>query len=158
MGRKRGVSALLALALSGLVVGAAGCGEGDSVSAGATVHVYVVGLMCADAQRELAAEGGRGGDVRVRAVCLPVPEDAKGLNLATAGANARRATEDSTTVSYLEAPGPANAFARPIIEEAGIDYFNVASGANAIRRILKAIEEAGSGSLRDQVRENLEGE
>jgi hypothetical protein len=150
--RRPGVAALLALALSGLVAGAVGCGEGDGVEAGATVHVYVVGLICGEAQRQLKSKGGRAGDFRVRVVCLPPSGDAARVDLAAAGANARRAT----SVAYLEAPGPSNAFSRTIVEEAGIGFLDAASGFNAMRRILQEIEASGSGSLRDQVRNTVE--
>lgn len=156
MARRWGVPALLALALSGLAAGAAGCGEGDGVEAGATVHVYVAAPLCGEAKRQLTSKGGRAGDVRVRVVCLPPSGDARRVDLAVAGANARRATEDSTSVAYLEDLGRSNAFSRTIVEEAGIGFINAASGFNAMRRILQAIEESGSGSLRDQVRKNLE--
>ena len=52
------------------------------------------------------AAGGRAGELRVRLVCLADAEAGGRLDLATVGANARRATEDSSAVGYIEAPGP----------------------------------------------------
>jgi hypothetical protein len=156
--RRRGAAALLALALSGLAVAAAGCGEGDGVSAGATVDVYVAAPLCSEAQHELERARGKAGDIRVRAVCLGEVEEGGRLDLAAVGANARRATEDSTTVGFIEADGPGARFAQTIVEEAGIAWERAGIGNLAMERILRAIEEAGSGSLRDQVRESLEAE
>jgi hypothetical protein len=151
-----GVAALVALALA---TGAIGCGQDEGVAGGATVHVYVSGSLCPGAKRELAREGGRAGDVRVRAVCLRATEAGGRLDLAAVGADVRRATEDSTTVAYVEAPDRAAArFAEPILESAGIVHFTASSGEAGIQRVLGAIAEADSGSMRDDVREALEGE
>jgi hypothetical protein len=126
------------------------------VSSGATVRVYVGAPLCAGAQRELSAEGAKAGDVEVRLVCNPAVESGGRLDLATIGANARRATEDSTTIAYLEARGPANRFSRPIVEESGIAWIAAGSGAAAMQRLLGAVSEAGSGPLRNEVREALQ--
>jgi hypothetical protein len=106
----------------------------------------------------MARSDGRAGDVRVQVVCLDETRKDKRLDLATVGANARRATEDSTAIAYVELPGPANRFALPIVEEAGIAWMRAGTGSPALQRVLKAVEEAGSGSLRDEVREKLEAE
>lgn len=145
--------ALAALALASVV---SGCGEGEGVAAGATVRAYVGAPLCAGAKRELARTGGKAGDVRVQAVCLADAEEGGRLDLATIGVDARRATEDSTAIAFLEAPGPSNRFAQPIVEEAGIAWTTGSSGAKAMRQILHAVAEAGSSSLRDSVREALE--
>jgi len=72
------------------------------------------------------------------------------------GANARRATEDSTSVAYLEAPDPKRApFTHSILETAQIPWLRSSSGENAMARLLKLIEATGSGSLRTQLREAL---
>ena len=126
------------------------------MSSGATVRVYVGAPLCAGTRHELARRQGRAGDLRVSALCLAVARRGGRLSLATIGANARRATEDSAAVAYLEAPGPANRFARPIVEEAGIAYVKASSGTIAMQRVLHAIAEAGSSSIRDEVREALE--
>jgi hypothetical protein len=149
------------VALSLLAAGfISGCGGDEGVAAGATVRVYVGAGLCPGAERVLAAADGKAGDLRVSAVCLPPVEGAalgsRRLKLATVGANARRATEDSSAIAYLEPLGPANRFAEPIVEEAGLGYLASASGARAMTVVLRAVEEAGSGSLRDDVRKALE--
>jgi hypothetical protein len=102
----------------------------------------------------LASEGAGAGSVRVRVVCLAVDDRGGGLDLATVGANARRATEDSATVAYVETPVTPS-FSRPIVEAAGIAVIRSNSGQVAIRRILAAIADADSDSVRDSVREAL---
>jgi len=120
------------------------------------VRAYVVQPLCAGAERELRGVGDRADDVRVEAVCLSGAEGKGQLDLAIVGANARRATQDSTTVAYLEAPGRGNAFADPILESAEIPTIHTSSGANAMTRLLQAIEAAGSsGSLRASVSDQL---
>jgi hypothetical protein len=126
------------------------------VSSGATVRAYVGASLCAGAKRELSRQGGQAGEVHVDAVCLAEPRRGARLDLATVGANARRATEDSTAIAYVEADGPASRFSQPIVEAAGIAWTRASSGAGAIRRILHAVAEADLGSLRDSVREALE--
>lgn len=146
---------MLATAVSALLVAGVGCGEGEGVSAGATVVAYVEAPLCAGAKRELASQDGRAGKVRVRAVCLKRVDDDSGLGLAAVGANARRATEDSASIGYLEVPATPS-FSRPIVEAAGIAVVRDASGAAAMRELLGAIQGAGdSGSLRESVRESL---
>jgi hypothetical protein len=148
-----GAAALIALALA---TGAIGCGEDEGVARGATVSVYVSRPLCAEANRELAREGGRAGDLRVRAVCLRPTEAGGRLDLAAVGADARRASEDSTTVAYLEGPdGAGRRFAQPILESAGIAHLTAGSGEGGTKRILEAIGEADSSSLRHAVREAL---
>jgi hypothetical protein len=105
--------------------------------------------------RELTREGGRAGDLRVRAVCLESVDSGQSIDLAQVGANARRATEDSATVGYLEPPVTPS-FSRPIVEAANIAVIRTSSGKAAMAQLLHAIAEAGdSGSLRDSVRKNL---
>ena len=153
--------ALLVLGAAGMVLWSVGCG-GEGVTAGATVRVYVGADLCPAAQQSLAAANGEAGDVKLQAVCLaPAAGGANGrghLDLAAIGANARRATQDSSTIAFVESRGPANRFARTIVEEAGIAYVIASSGEDAVQRILDAVEEAGSGSLRDEVRQTLESE
>jgi len=139
-----------------LATAVAGCGGSDGVSSGATVSVYVGAPLCPGARRELARERGRAGDAHVRAVCLAQAEHAGRLALATVGANARRATEDSTAIAFLQPPGPAVRFSQPILESAGIASVKASSGAVAMGRVLHAIAESDSTSLRDAVREALE--
>lgn len=139
-----------------LLVGAFGCGEGAGVADDAVVTVYVEAPLCAAAKQELRNQGGRAGDLGVRALCLPNPREARKLNLSTVGANARRATEDSTAVAYLEAPDPSAArFTHRILETAEIPWISESSGKAAMARLLELIESAGSGSLRRQLQTEL---
>jgi hypothetical protein len=115
----------------------------------------VIAPLCVGAKRELAREVARAGsvavgasDVRVRAVCLPSARSGGRLSLATVGANARRATEDSTSVAYLEPPDrAANRFSDPILESAGIAWIASNSGKTAMAHLLHAIAESDAGFL-----------
>jgi hypothetical protein len=92
--------------------------------------------------------------VRVRVDCLKDAEGAGGkLDLATTGANARRATEDSTAIGFVEAPGREASFTRPILEEAGIALLTSSSGAKAMTTILDTLESRGDKSPREAVSE-----
>jgi hypothetical protein len=140
-----------------LLVAVAGCGEGEGVAKGAAVTAYVVAPLCAEASRGLSQNHGRAGDLRVRVICLPSVESHRRLKLARVGANARHATEDSTAVAYLEAPGSANRFAEPILESAGIVSVHASSGSAATAELLEAVKRAGdSGNLRESVRDELQ--
>ena len=146
---------VLLLAVIGLLV-VAGCGESEGVAEGATASVYVAAPLCAEAERELARDGGRAGEVQVHVVCLPRAESSHRLDLATIGANARRATEDSTTVGYIgELTRAASRFSEPILEEAGIAQLPEGSGEAAMKKLLRAVDEAGSS---DSLRESVLGE
>lgn len=147
---RRRSTLLFASALALVALLATGCGE-SGVSAGATVTVYAAAPLCKGAQGELAREGARAGEVLVRTTCLPPVERHGGADLAIAGANARRATEDSTSIAYLEAPGPAAKFSATIVESANIAWLETSSGAAATRRILKSLEDRGSSSPREAV-------
>ncbi len=151
---RRAAAALVVLALG---VGVIGCGEAG-VSSGATVDAYVGAPLCAEAKRELAKHGARAGDVEVQVLCLASVDQRGRLDLATIGANARRATEDSAAIAYVEPAGPANRFSRTILEEAGIAWTTSISGASAVARVLRAVSEADTNSLRDSVREALESQ
>jgi len=139
----------------GLLIATAGCGE-SGVSSDATVTAYVEASLCSAARQELQGHNGRAGDLRVRATCLPSTSGRGKLSLATLGANARRATEDSTAVAYLEAPNPRAArFTHPILETAEIPWISASSGTAAMQRLLKLIEDADSGSLRESLNQAL---
>jgi hypothetical protein len=127
------------------------------VAEDAVVTAYVEAPLCEAAEEELARRGGRAGGLRVRAVCLPGVRKGQKLDLATVGANARRATEDSTSVAYLETSDPKAArFSNPILEAADVPSISASSGKTAMADLLQAIENAGSsGSLRDEVQEGL---
>jgi hypothetical protein len=145
------LSACALIALSAVV---SGCGEGG-VSNGATVSVYVAKSLCAAAEGELAKEGKQAGEVEVRIVCLPPVQRRGRADLATAGANARRATEDSTAVAFLEATAPSAKFTESIVKAAGIAWLESSDGATAMRRVLDALA-SGSSSPRSEVREALD--
>ena len=122
----------------------------------ATVTAYVEAPLCTGAKQELAKQGSHAGELRVQAICLPTPRDQGKLKLSTLGANARRATEDSTAVAYLEASDPrASKFTHPILETAEIPWISGGSGKAAMARLLQLIEDSGSGSLRASIREAL---
>ncbi len=142
-------------ALCALLAVAVGCGEEEGVAEGSTVSVYVAASLCAEAEEELARKGGQAGEVRVRVLCLADQQSGERLDLAMVGANARRATEDSTAVGYLELPGPATRFSRPILDEAGIAWIDSDSGRAAMSRLLAAIADADLDALRESVREEL---
>ena len=149
---KAKVAAALVLAAAVVV----GCGEGAGVAEDATVTAYVAEPLCADAKLELGRARGRVGELRVRAICLANPRSSQKLDLATIGANSRRATEDSTSVAYLEAfDPPANRFSEPILESAEIAGIYRSSGKKAMASLLHAIEAWDSGSLRQSVRDSL---
>lgn len=128
----------------------AGCGEGE-VASGASVVVYVARPLCLEAKGELTAAGGKADGLDVRAVCLPEIVRGGREDLAIAGRNARRATEDSASVAYVEAPGRAAEFTRSIVESAGIAWLEAGSGAAAMRRVLRALAGRGSESPRAAV-------
>jgi len=139
---------------SALILGSllAGCGE-EGVLSGATVAVYVSGeSLCEGARQELRGSNERAGSLRVRMICLDDPG-----TLASTGANARRATEDSTTVGYITEPDPTRAsFSRSILDAANITQLSSASGAEAMSKLLQAIRRAGdSASLRESVLEQV---
>jgi hypothetical protein len=142
--------------MGGAVAVFAGCGGGEGVSKDATVTAYVEAPLCAGAKQELAKQGSRAGELRVQAICLPTARSHDKLKLSTLGANARRATEDSTAVAYLEASDPrASRFTHPILETAEIPWISGSSGKDAMAQLLRLIEASGSGSLRASIQEAL---
>lgn len=122
------------------------------------MSVYVAAPLCAGAERELTRNGDEAGDVRIRVVCLPSAESSRKLDLAQIGANARRATEDATAIGYIGEPTrSATRFSEPIIEAAGIAQLTETSGAAGMKKLLRAVGEAGdAGSLRASVDDALE--
>jgi len=140
-----------------LMAAALGCGQSAGVSKGATVSVYAAAPLCAEAERELARHEERAGDVRVRVSCLPSAESSRKLILARIGANARQATEDSSAIAYIGEPTrAASRFSETILEEAGIAQLPETPGAVAMRKLLRAVDEAGKGNLRQSVRDQVE--
>ena len=156
--------AIAALAAVGLVTG---CGEGGAEE-GARLNVYVsaplsgveaeIGRKVCDEARQAVRRAGEPGGFELRVVCL----DAAGLEgrwtLAQVGANARRATEDSTAVAYLAEPEwAARRQSLPIVEAAGIAELSGMSGRAAITAVATAIEESDSDDPRRAVFDAVEG-
>jgi hypothetical protein len=81
-----------------------------------------------------------------------------GHSLASIGAGARRATENSSTIAYIGEADPKSVdFARPILEAAGIGDVASGDGAAAMRTVLRAVRQnAGADDLRGAVRDELE--
>jgi hypothetical protein len=151
-----------ALALLALAVVMSGCGE-EGAAEGAELTVYVSAplrgdegeqgrRLCAEAREEAARGGGEEDDYELRVVCL----DASGADghwtLAKVGSNARRATEDSTTVAYIGEPDrAARQQSRPIVDAAEIAELGGVSGKEAIARIATALREDDSNDPRAAV-------
>jgi len=145
----------------------AGCGEGGAEE-GARLKVYLsVPLgggeaergreICAEARQE-ASRAGEPGGFELRVVCLDAAGPEGRWTLAQVGANARRATEDSTTVAYLAEPArAARRQSLPIVEAAGIAELGGVSGKQAVARVAAAIEESDSSDPRQAVFDAVEG-
>jgi hypothetical protein len=90
--------------------------------------------------------------VRLRVKCLP-----EASTLAAIGAGARRAVEDSSTIAYIgPADRKATQFSKTILEEAAIAQIPTSSGATAMAKLIRAVDEAGDTSnLRESVDESL---
>lgn len=145
--------ALLAVLLSG-------CGE-EGAAAGATVRIYVsaplrgpealVGRRLCDEAREQAGQGKGDEEHELRVICLDASVGGS-WTLAQVGANARRATEDSTAVAYVGEPdAAARKQSRPIVEAAGIAELGGLSGREAVAKVVKAMEEGDASQPRDAV-------
>jgi hypothetical protein len=135
----RRLTALSLAAVSILVPALAGCGEGGAAS-GATVSIYVAGSQCGEARLALRKKDWKAGDLKIRLACFPPVEKKGGVDLAAAGADARRATEDSTSVAYLEAPGPGARFSQSIVEAADLAWIETGPAAAAMNHIVTALE------------------
>jgi hypothetical protein len=156
---------LLLLALSAFA--ATGCGEGGAEE-GAQLNVYAsaplsgaeaeVGRKTCDEARQGAQRAGEPGGFELRVVCLDAAGPEGRWTLAQVGANARRATEDSTAVAYLSEPqGAARRQSLPIVEAAGIAELGGMSGAAAVAEVAEAIEQSDSDDPRQTVFDAVEG-
>ncbi len=154
---RKGLWALFLLALVGVVVG---CGEEGGASDDATVTVYVSSpdrVLC-DEAREQASQGKGGEEPKLRIVCLDAAGPDGEWTLAKVGANARRATEDSTAVAYVGEPErKARRQSQPIVEAAGIAAFGSASGREAVAEVRAALREADGADPREAVLDAVEG-
>jgi branched-chain amino acid transport system substrate-binding protein len=144
-----------------------GCGDGGARS-GATVSVYVSaplrgeeakdGRHLCDEAREQAAQGGGGDELKLRVVCLDAAGAGGSWTLARVGSNARRATEDSTTIAYIGEPDPkARKQSQPIVEAAEIADLGGLSGRDAIARVTAAIRDGDEAEPRQAVFDAVEG-
>jgi ABC-type branched-subunit amino acid transport system substrate-binding protein len=107
----RGCTAAIAVLAAALGLLLPGCGEEES-SAGATLTVHVSlprsGEQAADSRAVIAGlraaleeADGRGGDQRVRIRIRDNTGGGPGADPVAVAENARRATEDSTTIAYV---------------------------------------------------------
>ena len=156
---ERGPVALLLVALA--VLALSGCGE-EGAAGGATVTVYVssplrgseaeAGRRLCDEAREQAGQGRGGEELRLRVVCLDASGPDGAWTLAQVGANARRATEDSTAVAYVGEPDPeARRQSRPIVAAAEITELGGMSGREAVAAVRAAIAEGDESEPRQAV-------
>jgi hypothetical protein len=141
--QRRALAALLLLA-----AGVAGCDSETSAEEGeATLTIYVSapltgpgraeGQAVADgAEEALAGAGGEAGGFEVAAEYLDVAgRNESRFDAVTAGANARTATEDSTTIAYIgEFDSGASRTSVPITNSAGILQVAPGSGASDLVR------------------------
>ncbi|HEX6151928.1 MAG TPA: hypothetical protein VFZ19_00250 [Solirubrobacterales bacterium] len=154
---RRGRGALLVSAVV-LAVIVSGCGE-EGAQEGAELTVYVSApgqRLCEEAQAE--AEGKRTtGEHTLRVVCLGTGAESGGT-LAKVGSNARRATEDSTTVAYVGEPDrETRKQSQPILNSAEIGQIGELNGREAIRTVIAAIDEDDSNDPRAAVYDAIEG-
>ena len=142
----RGRRALAALLL--LASGLAGCGSETSAEVGeATLTIYVSAPLSGPGRAEgrelakgaveaLAVADGEAGGFEVVAEYLDVAgRNETRFDAVTAGANARTATEDSTTIAYIgELDSGASRTSVPITNSAGILQVAPGSGASDLVR------------------------
>jgi hypothetical protein len=145
-----------------VVVLISGCGE-SGAEAGARVTVYVSAplhgaaatagkRLCAGARDGAARVGGEVEDLKLEVVCLDAAGDGGHWTLAKVGSNARKATEDSTTVAYVGEPDPrARKQSRPIVDAAEIAEISGISGEDAVAAVIEAIGEGDASKPRDAV-------
>ena len=151
----RGVLLLLGAVLA---VAAVGCGEeGAEEGAELTVYVSAPGQRLCDEARAEAQGVKTAGDHTLRVVCLDVGPKGGGT-LAKVGSNARRATEDSTTVAYIGEPDrETRKQSQPILGTAEIAQLGEFDGREAIKTVIAAIDEGDSEDPRAAVFDAIEG-
>jgi len=139
----------------------AGCGEGGAKE-GARVTVYVsaplggpemkAGRQLCDGAREEARRVGTVEGLELAVVCLDATEGEGRWTLAKVGANARRATEDSTTVAYIGEPDErARKQSRPIVDAAEIAELGGIGGDEAVKAVVAAIRAGDASEPRQDV-------
>ena len=153
---RRGLWALLLV----VAVAVVGCGEEGGTGDDAVVTVYVSSpdrVLC-DEAREQASQGKGGEEPKLRVACLDASGPGGRWTLAQVGANARRATEDSTAVAYVGEPDrEARRQSQPILEAAGIATFGGADGREAVAQVRAALREADGADPREAVLDAVEG-
>jgi hypothetical protein len=161
LARKRASRALVLVAAAFAVI-AAGCGE-EGAEADAPVTVYVSAplhgaeatagkRLCEGARNEAARSGGKVEDLQLEVVCLDAAGGTGRWTLEQVGANARRATEDSTTIAYVGEPDPrAREQSRPIVAAAEIAELGGVSGEEAVASVVAAIREGDASEPRSSV-------
>lgn len=163
---RSGPLALLLCAV--LAVGMAGCGE-DGAEEDAMLTVYVSGPLrgaeakqgqrrCDEAWNAVQIEREGEESPWVRVICLDATGPEGRWTLAKVGANARRATEDSTAIAYIGEPDPeARRHSRPIVEAAGMVEFGAVGGRRAIEEVFAALREEDASDPRQAVFDAVEG-
>jgi branched-chain amino acid transport system substrate-binding protein len=144
-----------------------GCGE-DGGEARATLTAFVSApqqgpegkrgrRLCREARAQAARDAGGAGSLKLRVVCLDASGRGGDWTLAQVGANARRASEDSTTVAYLGEPDPgARRQSGPILEAAGIAQLGAGDGGEALAKVRAALGGA-TGNFREEVLDAVGG-
>lgn len=136
----------------------AGCGEeGAEEGAELTVYVSAPGQRLCDEARAEARGEKTTGDHTLQVVCLDAGAGDSGT-LAKVGSNARRATEDSTTVAYIGEPDrETRKQSQPILQTAEIAQLGEFNGREAIQTVIVAIDEGDSDDPRAAVFDAIEG-
>ena len=140
--RRTGFGCAAAVAVL-LMPGIAGCGSGSTGAAELSVYLSAPlsgpaagdGRDIADGARlALDEAGGEAAGTQIRLVVLS-DSDGHGSNAAMAGANARRATEDSTAIAYIgELDSGTTRTSLPITNEAGMLQVSAAASAVDLTR------------------------
>lgn len=150
-----------AIACLAAAVLAAGCGEGGAEE-GSQLNVYVSAplrgpeaergqRLCDEAWETVRIEHEAGGHW-LRVICLDAGGPGGKWTLARVGANARRATEDSTAVAYIGEPdSAARRQSQPIVEAAGIAELSAMGARQAIEEVFAALREDDSSDPRAAV-------
>ncbi|MDX6636478.1 MAG: hypothetical protein QOF06_2681 [Solirubrobacterales bacterium] len=108
--------------------------------------------LCEGARAAAARSGGEIEDLELAVVCLDAAGETGRWTLAQVGANARRATEDSTTVAYVGEPdSQARKQSRPIVAAAEIAELGGLSGKAAVEKAVAAIREGNASEPRSAV-------
>jgi hypothetical protein len=154
---RRGRGALV-LAVGVLALAGSGCGgEGAEEGAELTVYVSAPGQRLCDEARAEARGVKTAGGHSLRVVCLDAGSGGSGT-LARVGGNARRATEDSTTVAYIGEPSrEIRKQSRPILDTAEIAQLGELDGREAIETVIGALDEGDSSDPRAAVYDAIEG-